>query len=428
MNNTNDNSMNNLKKKIKMSKPKIFNLKNSFKNPYKNIQSITIKTILTGRGYQDIMNDNSRYNIELLKYLDKKDHHWLKNIYETDITTIDTLNREQLLVYMSINEIDIKNILDLNIYDIRDYIKLLYLYNNDNDKITIFIKNVSDKILYKFYQIYFSDKYIKFITINDIKKIILNKNDNHISYQYFDTILERIVLINNSNSKTFIYLLYNIDDIYNIINLPINPLEEIFLNIENYKLDQLIDEWGIIIPNQYSKDMYIYMSYILTTLLSYTEVIKRGENFKKYSSDKLFKLTHSEIKNYLLKLTDKEIFNLIGVYIFFENRINLIDNIISILTKPRFMYPLKLYNDNSEVILAYGTLLSHQFISLEELYHFWSDGVNQNIEMNNKEVIIDNETIVNLKYLLENIDVNSNDTEYKITILNNIDQFIIINT
>jgi len=424
MNITNHNSMNNLKKKIKMSKSKIFNLKNSFKNPYKNIQSITIKTILTGRGYQDIMNDNSRYNIELLKYLDKKDHHWLKNIYETDITTIDTLNREQLLVYMSINEIDTKNILDLNIYDIRDYIKLLYLYNNDNDKITIFIKNISDKILYKFYQIYFSDKYIKFITIDDIKKIILTKNDNHISYQYFDTILERIERINNSNSKTFIYLLYNIDDIYNIINLPINPLEEIFLNIENYKLDQLIDEWGIIIPNQYSKDMYIYMSYILTTLLSYTEVIKRGENFKKYSSDKLFKLTHSEIKNYLLKLTDKEIFNLIGVYIFFENRINLIDNIISILTKPRFMYPLKLYNENSGLILAYGTLLSHQFISLEELYHFWSDGVNQNIEMNNKEVIIDNETIVNLKYLLENIDVKYNDIEYKITILNNIDQFI----
>jgi hypothetical protein len=330
---------------------------------------------------------------------------------------------------MSINDIDIKNILDLNIYDIREYIKLLDLYNkNDNDKLTIFLKNISDKILYKFYQLHFPEKYIKFITPNDIKKIILNNNDNHISYQYFDTILERIERINNSKYKDFIYNIYD-TDIYNIIKMPISPLEEIFLNIDDYKLDQLINDWGIIVPNKYTNNIQTYTNYIINDLLSYKEVIERNQNsknFKKISLDKLSKLENSEIRKYLLKLTDKEIFKLIGVYINFDNRIDLINNIITMLNIPRFMLPLKLENTEN-LMLAYGTLLSYKFVSLENLYEFWSDGI-KNIQLDNQEIIINTETLINLKYLLKNIDVNYPNDQYKITILNNIDEFIFGNS
>jgi hypothetical protein len=118
--------------------------------------------------------------------------------------------------------------------------------------------------------------------------------------------------------------------------------------------------------------------YIVNNILAYKNILTRGK-LKSISLEELSKMNETNIREYLNKLTDKEIFNLIESYIVFDSRDTLIGNIIETLLNPRFLLPLKrtrrrginpegltanfadVFEDTSNTILAYGTLLKYKY-------------------------------------------------------------------
>ena len=78
------------KKKIVIPKPNKNSLK--LKNPYEKLDDEMLKFIIKNRGYVEMILDERKYNLEILKNLDETFPKWLKSIYKADINTMINLN------------------------------------------------------------------------------------------------------------------------------------------------------------------------------------------------------------------------------------------------------------------------------------------------------------------------------------------------
>ena len=112
--------------KIKIIMPKIkttfYNVNKVVKNPYINMGIDSVNFIIRGRTSNNSYNNNTNAKFYIFNVLDKKYPHWYKNVYKTDISTIEMLSKEQLVLFYHIKGFNSDDILHLNIYDMREYI------------------------------------------------------------------------------------------------------------------------------------------------------------------------------------------------------------------------------------------------------------------------------------------------------------------
>ena len=438
------------KKKIVIPKPNKTSLK--LENPYEKLDDEMLKFIIKNRGYIEMILDERKYNLEILKNLDETFPKWLKSIYKADINTMINLNREQLILYAIINDIDISFFSNLNIYDVKEYIKVRhYKKVNDRQKLQNTVKHLNNNILQRFY-FDFPEKYRSLISIEDIKTYIITNSDEHIDYKSLNKKIAREYKLHNTKYKDTIFAIYDIkviadynisfedDYIKDILKLEQHPLEDIILNIDDMDLSKLVQKWNIIVPKQYALNEDKSKEYIVNNILAYKNILTRGK-LKSISLEELSKMNETNIREYLNKLTDREIFDLIEAYIDFDSRDTLIGNIIETLLNPRFLLPLKrtrrrginpegftanfadVFEDTSNTILAYGTLLKYNFFTIEELHQTWKStrDLPTDDKNNNKITAISIENEIYLKKLLENIDVYPREIEHKIEIISIID-------
>jgi hypothetical protein len=438
------------KKKIVIPKPSKTLLK--LKNPYEKLDDEMLKIIITNRGYGQMILNDRKYNLEILKNLDENFPKWLKYVYKADINNMTNLNKDQLMLYAIINDIDIKFLDNFNIYDVKEYIKINhYKKINDTQKLQDIVKNLNKTILQRFY-LDFLEKYRSLISIEDIKTYIITNSDKHIDYKSIDKKLMREYKLQNTKHKDIIFAIYDIkviadynmsfedDYIRDILKLKPHPLEDIILNIDDMDLSKLVQKWDIVVPKQYTLDEDKYKKYIVNNILAYKNILTRGR-LKSISLEELSKMNEPNIREYLNKLTDREIFNLIEAYIYFDSRETLIGNIIETFTKPGFLLPLKrtrrrglnkegftanfadVFEDTSLTILGYGTILQYNFFSIEELNQKWnvSRDLPTDDRNNDKITHISIENEMYLKKLLENIDVYPQEIESKNGIISIID-------
>ena len=73
-------------------------------------------------------------------------------------------------------------------------------------------------------------------------------------------------------------------------------------------LNKLVKKWDIIVPKQYSLDEDKYKEYIVNNILAYKNILTRGK-IKSISLEQLSKMNETNIREYLNKLTDREIFD-----------------------------------------------------------------------------------------------------------------------
>ena len=82
--------------KIKIIMPKIkttfYNVNKVVKNPYINMGIDSVNFIIRGRTSNNSYN-NTNAKFYIFNVLDKKYPHWYKNVYKTDISTIEMLSK-----------------------------------------------------------------------------------------------------------------------------------------------------------------------------------------------------------------------------------------------------------------------------------------------------------------------------------------------
>ena len=179
---------------------------------------------------------------------------------------------------------------------------------------------------------------LKFIPTDMLRQAIINGNTNHIHHNIIAIISRRYNLLwQHKYAKLFdqLYQVNNNDKIKIKVacNYP-HPLETIILNLDSYPSSYVLDMLDIIIPKNKLSNQYIR-----DNITSYAKILKRG-HIETISLDVMKFMDGRDIVDYLTKLTDKEIFTDIGVWIPYANRNELVINIANCIVNQQFMFPL----------------------------------------------------------------------------------------
>lgn len=317
----------------------------------------------------------------LIEY-DKIDQSWLRNIYDTQITDLGRLSVIELYVYCEIhNLITFNYVINLSEQEIENLISILVLRRDSLSSLTEFIKDntITRKIL-ETILLYFGNtlKIISVLTVPEMKLIVCNmlkiKNIKGIGQR-----ITRKRLIESSKRKSLILRLYGLwdEDICYIFIFPIHPMENILLYLDTYKEKDIINTFGMVIFN---KDK---SQYILDNIVDYRYILSR--NSLNIKPEEIIKRKGYQLIYKLNLLKDTEIFDIFGLCVYHESRLELIERTASAQERPTLMIPLirdrnKCTNHNYQTyinltpiedtktkMIAYGTLSSYALFELDEL-------------------------------------------------------------
>ena len=156
-------------------------------------------------------------------------------------------------------------------------------------------------------------------------------------------------------------------------------MEDVILNLDNFSNDQIIERFGMIIPLVYANNKE---QYIRGNIVSYAPILNRG-NMEVIPLDVTTYIDQQDLMIYLNRLTDKEIFHTIGVYVAYNSRAELVRNTLRCIFVPQFMYPtirsaersvnkittvgLNNINDVDVFMVCYGTALKYITYELYDL-------------------------------------------------------------
>lgn len=311
----------------------------------------------------------------------------INNIKGYTIENFHVLSPHDIYLYGAINGVDLNNTLKLSQKNLINYIRIMILSDNPNHKsrniLNILLDNVDQPILRQAFAKKFPFGYELFLDDVQMKIALINNNINHISSDLITSIQQRYNTLRNHKYSKILAQLYNITNTTSNwveIAKTTTPhvMESFILNLDNFPTQNILENFGIIVPKDQSNNMD---EYIRNNIGKYGNIVTR----KKLSliPVDIIRFQHKyDIEKYVTSLTDVEILNNLGVYVPYNDRDELVNNIITCITKPTFMYPTvrskdrsintqtTLFTDitdTSVFMICYGTLDKYFSYELDEL-------------------------------------------------------------
>lgn len=343
-------------------------------NPYIRLSANQLQALARERGIV-LNSDQDTWSQQLIQ-ADIIDPSYINTIYSKTVNNLNSLTYLQLYIFAHIHNLEMPS---LPMEYIAKYFQFQTLSNNHQfGKIHSLIHNFDRPLLEYIVQKFdVPDIVVKFISTVQLKEIIIQ--------QGFDT--SQLITLNQMASRynTLVEHKYSklLNDLYKNIDMlqcvkhPPHPLENIILTLDQMSVKDILTKLGMQIP---SSIMHNPMQYILDNIINYKDVVARS---KLVHSDLDILVTQDRyvIYNYFNKLTDTELFDLVGIYVPYTSRQSLIDTLIKCLHVPRFMYPTRRTRalntvtvcmeydvcDESIFMLCYGTANSYTLYEPSDL-------------------------------------------------------------
>lgn len=364
------------------------------KNYYYKIPDSIIDLVISERGL-DIKGSYDEKRKQLF-LRDEKDPNRIQYIkYIRSFKSIKLLSLHELFIYGALKNIRVDDVTSLNKEEMLEYIKISLLLIKPKHKSSSdfpkLITTASDNVIQVFSKRLkgISGVIIRFLERDQLKEA-LEKQDPSSILENSDIMhkVERFYRIKISKYVIYLSDLYNrfLNRDSNIITLireeVYSPMEEIILNFDKYPLDDIINQFGMIIPKSWEDEL---QKRVLLSLHYYKNIVERGEIIIR-NFDELESLRAEEIQEYFNKLTDVEILSLLQVFVPYEYREELIYNLRKSFFRKMFLIPLNnLYNrainkttvsgvkitqNNAEthLFIGYGTCKKFYVYTFKELY------------------------------------------------------------
>lgn len=354
-------------------------------NPYKLLDENIISDILRERDVFTEEGTTLKQKIMMLMNYDEIDPEWIESCRSCIDYKILGINK--LYVYAACGGInlcqDYGNTRPSE-KELKTYIKADHMLKGPERNNFLVMRPILQKLTRTSLKVLFrklsnvSADHTRFISESDMIDFIVTRND---SYLRNNDAVRRYELLTNHCRRNLIAELYHINDEEDWITVSKqkpSPMENVILDLDKYTDNQIIETFGIAVPIQMQNSI---REYITSNIVLYSEVLTR-ESFEVIPLDVCLFTEEEELSNYLQKLKDTEIFSSFGIYVPYQNRRELISNIISVITEPSFMFPCvrsKIRSINTETLMlsdvtdpdifvvCYGTALRYYTYELEDL-------------------------------------------------------------
>lgn len=352
-------------------------------NPYLMLPLVIIDEIAINR--EIIVEGTLEEKQEQLFAYDQISPTWLTSVYLHTFENCTALTGVKLFVFASWKGIPIsKYASKFTSRELISYIRLYKIINETNNKKDL------DKVIHKYSNTIIREvarnfgvpsKYIKFIKIENLKKIICCDDLSRVSYEGLDSIVDRYDKLKNHKYKDLFATLYNVErhnSWSKVISENYHPLEEYILLLDEKPIEFFINTFGIYVPLRYANTQF---EYIKRNLCKYKNLFNR-DHIKFLSVEEIGELEPRKIKEYLSHLKDTEIIHLLGFYVNYSSRRELIRNSVSVFITNKFFFPtvrlstrcinqettmLNSITDSNVFMIGYGSPYKYHMYELDEL-------------------------------------------------------------
>jgi hypothetical protein len=165
------------------------------------------------------------------------------------------------------------------------------------------------------------------------------------------------------------------DDWRPAVMAAIHPLETVIVNLDRYSDKQLVQTLGMSVPLGVTS----VRAYIETNLPEYRDVFTRGQLLV-HRVEEIAAFLPQQLSNYLRRLSDRELFSILGAHVPYQNREQLLVRLRSLFSERQFFFPVSRdravneenvlgeeVKDRTVFVLAFGTVLSYRLYTPEEL-------------------------------------------------------------
>lgn len=369
-------------------------------NPYVNLSRVVLDVIARERDIQ--LDGNQEERARQLHELDTIMPDWIEAIRAKTIDNFQILAGAQLYVFGALYGISFDDLGPITNRDLINYIRISILIKNPlhhgRECLPVLIRQANRLLLEILVrQLGIDRDELRFISTDDLRTAVVTQKRDHIMVDEIKIMAERYRTISQHKYTPLLRNLYNIghrrgeeEAWINVVQQPPHPLESVILNLDRFDLNDIINQFQMVIPLTYSNSI---ANYVKNNIVGYAKVLTRG-NLDPLSLDMIHRMPRTDVLTYLSKLTDKEIFNLVGVYVAYDNRESLVINVAAVISTatPCFFYPIiRSYErsvnretismsdimDAGVFMVAYGNAMRYSMYEIEDFqqaFHRGEDG------------------------------------------------------
>jgi len=394
-------------------------------NPYLGIPRNMLNNIAQERDIA--LNGTAEERAAQLYEYDQIMPDWLQSITSKTVNNFQMLTGSKLYVFGALHGVRLTDANKLTGRELVNYIRVTILLsdrNHPNANVLPTLINTMSRTLLEFINSEKSlipNSIIKFISTDDLRTAITLNSFTHINHGNIKALVDRFDNLKRHKYSRLIAKLYSIDysdedDWVTVAKRIPHPMESFLLDLDKFSHNQITESFGMIIPPSQSNNIDVY---IKDNIVDYSKILTR--NISELLPLDVLKYINSEsLIEYISKLTDKEIFTNIGVYVHYQSRNDLVRKIASTITTPQFMFPsvrvlkrcrntetpitMSRVDDSTLFMLCYGTAEKYYMYEPEELtgafYRDDETGVMDFRRPENVDVKFPNKDIEQLRQLL----------------------------
>lgn len=318
---------------------------------------------------------------------------WLNRIARTRQIDLVTLNGVDLRVWAGIHEIPTPAETDNMVNnEFRTFLcVMLDLRQTANVHIRNF--NVGTALRRLCVKLHFniSDDDMQFFTDSYIETAYVSRS--------VDSIMQAIALIKprceflrtHTHHEIFVHL-YNTNNFQVMAGKRKRVIEDVIVRLDDLSDAEVMNHVGMLVPLSHTRNI---RAYIKNNIAEYADVFERQIRQRETLESLVFRLPNNRL-DYLNKLKDQEIMDLMGVYVSYNSRRELVDGMLALFDHhDRFMYPIQRstarsinattfmgdpITDTNLFMVCYGKPLSYTTYEVDELYNAFSPDDIGNIE------------------------------------------------
>ena len=304
-------------------------------NPYLLLSLSTINEIARDR---DIMLvGNREVRAAILSELDTILPEWRDEIRANNFMTFRRLNSNRIQYFGALHGIDMSKVTLNNQDDITTFIEVMICVRiGDEDNMRVIVHSTRRAILEAIVLYLGLDtNFISLIPLPQLQTSVLTNNIKNINQAELQGYVVRRRIISTHKYSAMLRRLYNSDNWNIIAVIAEHPMENVIIHLDTFSDDEIVNQFGIIVPLSYTGRI---REYIMTNIVSYAPVLVRSDLEIQPAANLMF-MGHAALRKYFTQLRDNEIFTNFNVYLAYNSRVELIDNIVSAVIKPTFFMP-----------------------------------------------------------------------------------------
>lgn len=313
---------------------------------------------------------------------------WIQSVLTKNIENFQVLAGTKLYVFGAINGISLIGLGGLQNRDLVSYIRVTMLLDNHQHPgrgcLSGLLNNLGRNVLELFApRVQINPDHLRFIGTEELRTAIINGNRDHIAIDTIEIAATRYRLLTTHPHVDLLRELYNVDeedDDWMIVarsRLPPHPLEAVILQFDTINKHEIASQFGMAIPLAHTGNIE---TYIRNNIVHYANVLTR--QIETVPLEALVFMEPDQLEAYVSKHTDTEIFKLIGIYVAYDSRPELVQNIIRAIREPQFLYPVvrdpkRAHNqmtiglteitDTDTFMIGYGTVLKYYVYELDDI-------------------------------------------------------------